>query len=162
MRILPALALAVVLAAAPALAPAAPSEEEMNAINAARADYERGKRAIDRMAWKEAIDALQAAARKDPGNAEFQNLLGFSYRSSGNMEAAFRHYGKALELNPGHRGAREYLGRAYLMTDQPEKAVDQLQQLEKLCPETCRERDLLRKAIDDYPWPPPGRTARGY
>ena len=39
---------------------------------------------------------------------------------------------------------------------------DQLQELEKLCPETCRERELLRKAIDDYPWPPPGRSARSY
>jgi Flp pilus assembly protein TadD len=161
MRIPSALVTAIALAIAlPAVA--APTQEEIDAINASRADYDRGKRAIDRMAWKEAIDALEGAVRKDPGNAEFHNLLGFSYRSSGNMEAAFRHYNKALELNPGHRAAREYLGRAYLMTDQPEKAVDQLQQLEKLCPEACRERELLRKAIDDYPWPPPGRSARSY
>lgn len=162
MRTLPALFLAAALAL-PAAALAAPTEEEVAAINAARADYQRGKRAIDRLDWKEAIAALEAAAGKDPGNADVQNLLGFAQRASGNMDAAFRHYARALELNPGHRGAHEYLGRAYLMADKPEKAVEVLEKLERLCMGACRERDTLRKAIEEYPWPPQSRTtARGY
>lgn len=150
--------LAVLLGASPGAA-AAPTEAEINAINASRADYDRAKRAIDAMQWKEAIAALESAARKDPGNAEYQNLLGFSHRARGDMDAAFRHYFRALELDPSHRGAHEYLGRAYLMADQPQKAVEVLGKLDRLCGEPCREGDLLRRAIADYPWPAPGRTA---
>ena len=140
---------------------AAPTEAEINAINASRADYDRAKRAIDAMDWKAAIESLESAARKDPGNAEYQNLLGFSHRASGNLDGAFRHYFRALELDPSHRGAHEYLGRAYLMTDQPAKAVELLAKLERLCDGPCREGELLRKAIADYPWPAPARTAAG-
>src|SRR5204863_9365540 len=131
-----ALALAATLPAV-----AAPSDQEVSSINAARAEYLRARKAIDQMDWRTAIDALQHAARLDPNDAEFQNLLGFSYRNLGDMDAAFRHYFRALELNPRHRGAHEYLGRAYLMVDKPEKALEHLQILERDCPETCRERE---------------------
>ncbi len=140
-------------------AQAAPSDEEMRAIAAARADYERGRKAIDRMNWKEAIAALESAARLDPQDPEFQNLLGFSHRNAGNMDAAFLHYGKALELNPRHRGAHEYVGRAYLMVDKPEMAMEHLKQLEKVCPAVCKERDMLKRAIDEYPWLPSARMS---
>ena len=157
------LVLALILAcAAPALVRAEASEDTKSAIAAARVDYERGRKAIDRMDWKSAISALESAARHDPRDAEFQNLLGFAHRNNGDMDAAFRHYAKALELNPFHRASHEYIGRAYLMVDKPEKAVEHLKALERQCPEGCRERDLLRRAIDDYPWPSQPRMSRSY
>ena len=157
------LVLALALAcAAPALVRAEASEDIKTAIAAARVDYERGRKAIDRMDWKSAISALESAARHDPRDAEFQNLLGFAHRNNGDMDAAFRHYAKALELNPFHRGTHEYIGRAYLMVDKPEKALEHLKALERQCPDGCRERDLLRRAIDDYPWPSQPRMSRSY
>lgn len=157
------LVLALALAcAAPALVRAEASEDTKTAIAAARVDYERGRKAIDRMDWKSAIAALESAARHDPRDAEFQNLLGFAHRNNGDMDAAFRHYAKALELNPYHRASHEYIGRAYLMVDKPEKAVEHLKALERQCPDGCRERDLLRRAIDDYPWPSQPRMSRSY
>ena len=78
------------------------------------------------------------------------------------MEAAFRHYDRALVLNPWHRGAHEYIGRAYLMADKPDKAIEHLKALERLCGSGCRERDLLRRAIDEYPWPAGSRMSRSY
>ena len=117
------LILAILLAClAPAVARAEASEDAKTRIAAARADYERARKALDRLDWKGAIRELESAARNDPGDAEFQNLLGYAHRNSGDMDAAFRHYFRALELNPFHRGAHEYIGRAYLMTDKPEKA----------------------------------------
>jgi Flp pilus assembly protein TadD len=154
--------IALLLAAASGLARAAASDDTMSAINAARASYEQGKAAMARKDWPAAIRAFEEAARKDPGDAEFQNLLGFSHRSNGNMDAAFRHYLRALELNPRHRPTHEYIGRAYLMTDRPEKAIEHLHFLEKECPEVCKERDMLRQAIDQYPWPPAARMTRSY
>jgi Flp pilus assembly protein TadD len=160
------LALAAMLAcgaAVPATARAAASDDTKSSIAAARADYERGRKAIERMDWIGAIAALESAARHDPRDPEFQNLLGFAYRNKGDMDAAFRHYARALELNPYHRAAHEYIGRAYLMTDKPEKAVEHLKALERDCPAGCRERELLKKAIEAYPWPDAGgRVTRTY
>ena len=155
-------ALLIALAAAPALVRAEAAPDAKTRIAAARVDYERGRKAIDRMDWKSAIAALESAAEHDPLDPEFQNLLGFSHRNAGNMDAAFKHYGRALELNPYHRPAHEYIGRAYLMVDKPEKAVEHLKFLERNCPDGCRERELLKKAIDDYPWPAQSRMSRTY
>jgi Flp pilus assembly protein TadD len=150
-------------AAVPLAARAEASADTKTAIAAARVDYERARRAIDRMDWSNAIAALESAARHDPADAEFQNLLGFAHRNKGDMDAAFRHYRRALDLNPFHRGAHEYIGRAYLMTDKPEKAVEHLRSLERNCPDGCRERELLKRAIDEYPWPDAGaRMTRSY
>ena len=161
-RLLRAIVFAL-LAAAPLAARAEVSPELTNGIAAARADYERARKALDRLDWKAAIRDLESAAANDPGDAEFQNLLGYAHRNDGNMDAAFRHYFRALELNPFHRGAHEYIGRAYLMTDKPEKAVEHLKSLERNCPDGCRERDLLKRAIDEYPWPDAGaRMTRSY
>ena len=54
------------------------------------------------------------AKRKDLGDkkADVYNLLGFSYRkhSEPNLDKAFAAYQIALEVNPEHLGAHEYLG----------------------------------------------------
>ena len=147
---------------APAPARAEASADAKSAIAAARVDYERGRAALDRLDWKGAIAALESAARHDPQDAEFQNLLGYAHRNSGNMDAAFKHYFRALELNPYHRGAHEYIGRAYLMTDKPDKAVEHLKALERQCPDGCKERELLKRAIEEYPWPEQPRMSRSY
>ena len=162
MKLLVPAVLLLLLAAAPLASRAEASPDQSRGIAAARADYEQGKRAIEKMDWKAAIAALESAARHDPGDAEFQNLLGFAHRNLGNMDAAFRHYNKALELNPRHRGAHEYIGRAYLMVNKPEKAREHLKALEGACFDVCREHTLLKKAIDEYPWPTDSRLTRTY
>jgi Flp pilus assembly protein TadD len=155
-------ALLVACAAAPVLVHAEAALDTKTRIAAARVDYERGRKAIEKMDWKAAISALESAAEHDPQDPEFQNLLGFSHRNAGNMDAAFKHYARALELNPYHRPAHEYIGRAYLMADKPEKALEHLKFLERNCPKGCRERELLQKAIDEYPWPSQPRMTRSY
>ena len=161
-RTLTALATALLLAA-PALAQAAATEAQMHAIAAAKADYEAAKRALEREEWKSAISHLQNAARQDPTNADIYNLLGYSHRRNMELDAAFTNYRRALDLNPRHRGAYEYMGRAYLMAGLPEKAKEALEQLEKYCPEVCAERDTLKKAITTWdPWNQSVRAGRSY
>jgi Flp pilus assembly protein TadD len=161
MKLLVPAVVSMLLAVAPLVARAEASPEESNGVAAARADYARARQALDKLDWGTAIVALESAARHDPRDAEFQNLLGFANRNLGNMDAAFRHYFKALELNPRHRGAHEYIGRAYLMVDKPEKAREHLKLLEKACWDTCREYELLKRAIDEYPFPE-ARLTRTY
>jgi Flp pilus assembly protein TadD len=142
--------LASVLVASPTLALADATETNTSRVPAVASDYENAKKAIANQDWKAAIKSLEAAERSDPKDADVQNLLGYSHRKSGNLDAAFPHYARALELNPKHLGAHEYVGEAYLMAGKPAKAKEHLVLLEKFCPQGCEERDDLRKAIAEY------------
>ena len=63
---------------------------------------------------------------------------------------AFKHYQRALDLNPRHRGAHEYAGEAYLIVNNLAKAEEHLAALEKICLIPCEEYEDLRKAIAEY------------
>src|SRR2546425_1110825 len=74
---------------------------------AADPEYAAGKLAIEVRDWNAAIKSFSSAALRAPDNADIQNYLGYANRNAGNLDAAFRHYQRALELNPKHRGAHE-------------------------------------------------------
>jgi len=113
-------------------------------------DYAAGKKAIETRNWQAAIKLLNSAALRDTRNADIQNYLGYAHRNSGQMEFAFKHYGRALQLNPRHRGAHEYVGEAYLLVDNLPKAEEHLAALHKICLIPCEEYDDLRKKIEVY------------
>jgi Flp pilus assembly protein TadD len=96
--------------------------------------------------WPSAIKELQGLSDKH-SNADLYNLLAFSLRNSGDYERARSYYGKALDLNPNHRGALEYSGELYLKTGEADKARSNLQKLEALCPQGCEELEDLREAF---------------
>jgi Flp pilus assembly protein TadD len=109
-------------------------------------DFAAGRQAVEKKDWARAIESLQKAAAKDARNADTHNLLGYSYRNSGQMELAFKHYEQALNIDPRHRGAHEYVGEAYLQVKNLAKAEEHLAALDRLCTFTCEElRDLRRK-----------------
>jgi Flp pilus assembly protein TadD len=98
--------------------------------------------------WKEAIAVLRTIVATDGNDADALNLLGFSLRKSGDLENAEGFYLRALELNPGHKGANEYLGELYVEIGQIEKAKERLETLARLCGNTtCEEYEDLEKAI---------------
>jgi DNA-binding SARP family transcriptional activator len=66
------------------------------------------------------------------------------------MSLVFKEYNAALEIDPKHRQAHEYLGEAYLMVGNVAKAREHLAQLDKLCFFPCSEHADLKKAIADY------------
>jgi len=154
----------LLVACLPLSALAAPSESTMNSINAARAEYQEARKAIAEEDWSDALAALKRAERLDPYSAEIQNQIGFTLRQKGKFDDAVKHYFRALDLDPYHRGAHEYLGRAYLHLGKPEKAKELLTKLEQLCNGgKCPERDLLKQAIDEWdPWKRPSRVGRFY
>jgi Flp pilus assembly protein TadD len=113
-------------------------------------DLEAGRRAIEAQNWKVAIEDFNRAAERDPKNADAQNLLGYSWRKSGNLDLAFKYYNEALRLDPGHRGAHEYIGEAYLMVNNLPKAEEHLARLNQLCFLPCSEYSELKKAVAQY------------
>jgi len=93
-----------------------------------------------------ARDELRGLA-EDTQQADVYNLLGFTLRKTGDYRTSLTYYTKALELEPDHKAAREYLGELYVETGDIAKANDQLARLTTLCPNGCEERDDLAKAI---------------
>ena len=132
----------------PAAAVADPTTEEP--ASAVDPDFAKGRAAVEAKDWPTAIRALSSAALRDTRNADIQNYLGYAYRHTGQMDQAFKHYERALELNSRHRGAHEYIGEAYLMTNELAKAEAHLAALEKICLIPCEEYEDLKKAIAEY------------
>jgi Tfp pilus assembly protein PilF len=115
-------------------------------LNAARS-------AIAAQDWLRAQIELRAALAEAPDLADAHNLLGFSLRKQTppDVNRALFHYRQALQIDPAHKGAHEYIGEAYLMMDRPDLARQHLQSLEQLCQRPpCEERDDLRAAIANY------------
>lgn len=84
-------------------------------------------------------------------HADVYNLMGFSLRKTGDQKQAFTFYRKALDFDPQHKGALEYLGELYVETGQIEKAKANAEQLKKLCPGGCEELADLQEAIEHAP-----------
>lgn len=105
------------------------------------------KAKIEAKNYAGALEELRGLA-EDTQQADVYNLLGFTLRKTGDTKTALTYYTKALELQPGHKAAREYLGELYVETGDMGKAREQLAQLGKLCPQGCEELEDLQKAID--------------
>jgi len=113
-------------------------------------DYAAGKTAIAAKDWNAAIKALSSAALRDTRNADIQNYLGYAYRHTGKLDLAFRYYQRALQLDPRHRGAHEYVGEAYLIANNLPKAEEHLAALQRICLIPCEQYEDLKKAIAEY------------
>lgn len=109
--------------------------------------------AIAAQQWPKALELLKAQQPQLNRNADLHNLLGYVHRKQArpDLDKSFEHYRLALEINPGHRGAHEYIGEAYLMRKQPDKAREHLAALQRLCAGTaCEEYQDLAKALAAY------------
>jgi Flp pilus assembly protein TadD len=141
--------LSVVMAAFAPLA-AADATEVNPGLATRDADYAAGKKAVERKDWTEAVRLFQLSAKRNPDSADLENYLGYSYRNLKQFEPAFRHYERAIELDPRHRGAHEYIGEAYLMTGNLAGAEKHLAALRQICLLPCEELKDLERAVAEY------------
>jgi tetratricopeptide (TPR) repeat protein len=79
--------------------------------------------------------------------ADKYNLLGFTARKSGDLNAAADYYKKALEINPKHIQALEYQGELYLQLGEIEQAKKNLEKIKTICWFICKEKKMLEEAI---------------
>jgi Flp pilus assembly protein TadD len=155
-KILAASLVVALMAAVPALLPgadvqAASSNDGDSGDSADKTrDFDRGQQSFRNGDWQEAVAYFKKAVADDAKNAEAYNLMGYSYRRMGEADPAFDAYAKALDLEPDHRGANEYLGATYLLVGDAEMAQAQLAKLKDLCGNQCKETVKLRKAIERY------------
>ena len=118
--------------------------------SAADPQYNAAVSAIKAQDYAKAIDLLQGYVARSPEDANGENWLAYSYRKSGQLDAAFEHYDKALKIDPKHLGAHEYMGEAYLMVGNLAKAEEHLKILDKLCFLPCEQFTDLKEAVAAY------------
>ena len=149
MRLAAVLLAAWALGGAPLPAHADPTETDSD-LAAADQDYAAARQAMAAKQWEEAIARLRTAEVRHPDHADLQNDLGYAHRNLRQFDAAFKHYERAIELEPRHRGAHEYIGEAYLMVGDVPNAEKHLAALRAICLLPCEELTDLEKAFAKY------------
>jgi tetratricopeptide (TPR) repeat protein len=113
-------------------------------------DYAAARRSADSKNWADAVRLYERAEKRYPDQADLQNNLGYAYRNLKRYDLAFKHYKRALEIEPRHRGAHEYIGEAYLMTGDLESAEKHLAALREICVLPCEELTDLERDVAAY------------
>lgn len=108
-------------------------------------DYIEAQRKVQSMDYRGAIPLLEAVLKKEPGNADALNYLGYSHRKLGDTTKALAYYLQALSNEPEHLGANEYLGELYLEMGDLPKAEERLAVLQRLCSGCVEEAELAEK-----------------
>ncbi len=126
--------------------------ESMSTVPAKPVDpnFAQAKVAIEAGQYAAALPLLQQVVARDPKNADAYNLMGYATRKAGNPNGSLQFYTTALQIDPKHLGAHEYIGEAYLMLDRPQEAEQHLARLDSLCLFGCTEYRMLKTAIASY------------
>lgn len=111
--------------------------------------YKQAAELIDDEEYAEAIPLLQKSIKEKGEYADALNLLGYANRKLGDKAKAMTYYTKALNMEPKHLGANEYLGELYLEMNDLQKAEERLAVLKNACGD-CDEYDDLEDEIADY------------
>ena len=105
------------------------------------------ERLVKEQQFEQSIPFLSRVIGRDPANADAYTYLAFSQRKLGFLNEALGNYLRALDLDPDHISAREYLGELYLQLGERSRAEEQLSRLKLLCPLGCEAREDLTRAI---------------
>ncbi len=111
--------------------------------------YKQAEDLIDDEEYAKAIPLLQKSIQEKGEYADALNLLGYSNRKLGDKAKAMTYYTKALNIEPKHLGANEYLGELYLEMGDLPKAEERLAILKNACGD-CEEFADLEDEIEDY------------
>src|SRR6266481_884307 len=130
-------------------APAYPSAATSEQLAASDAEFRKALAEIKEKKYQPAIDRKMKIYTGTGADADLCNELGFAHRKLGHLDKSLTYYKEALELEPDHLEAHEYLGELYLMMNRPDDAKKELATLTKLCG-ACEQQKELAEAIGKY------------
>jgi tetratricopeptide (TPR) repeat protein len=113
-------------------------------------DFAQALKLVNDGNFAAALPLMEKVVTADPKNADALNVLGYSQRKLGDRDAALENYLAALEIDPEHRGANEYLGELYLEAGELGKAEERLKVLDGACFFGCDEYSELKESIETY------------
>ena len=109
-------------------------------------ELKKARESISKKDWIAAVTVLEPYTKNTTNDADGFNLLGYSYRNLKRYDESLVAYKKALEIDPKHRGAHEYIGIAYIQMSQLTNAKIHLDALDKICTLSCEEYRDLKKS----------------
>lgn len=132
----------------PPAPPVEASSEPVEAEPSAR--YAEGVAAVDAGNYEKALEIFADLTAVDPTNADAFNMLGYTHRRLQNFSESIRNYQTALQIDPQHTGAHQYIGEAYLEINNLEMAEKHLQELNLICLFGCDDFEALEQAVTLY------------
>lgn len=96
-------------------------------------EYAAGIDAFERQDWPAVVFHMARVVGNRPQHDNAWARLGYAHRKLGHTAASLFAYRRALDLDPHHRGALEYLGEAYIELGRYVEAVDMLDRLAGEC-----------------------------
>ena len=128
--------------------------------DAKAAENAKKKRDSATRRFGKALEGFQSASKLAPDFADAWNMVGYCYRRTGDLEKSFQAYWECLKLKPDHEGAHEYLGEAYLLAGQPDRALSELAWLrERKSLEAANLEASLARYRKDHPAAPAAGAA---
>jgi Flp pilus assembly protein TadD len=121
------------------------SKSKENKEDSASKLYAEGVKLAEAGDFGAALERFENANKERKNDPDILNMLGFTQRKLGRLDAAFASYAKALQLRPDFPEAREYLGEAHLQA-----ALEQLRLLSEQG--AAGEVAELRAAIAQAAW----------
>ena len=116
----------------------------------ATADLEDPLEAIKSKNWQKAIDLLLKIIEEYPEDPDAHNFLAYSLRNINRLQDALTYYKLALDLDPNHINAHEYIGQTYLLLGNLNMASHHLSRINEICYDPCEEQTQLHKAIKKF------------
>ena len=126
----------------------------------ARNAYSIGVDLIHHQKIVEALPYLEAALNQYPDDVDLLVYLSYAHRRVAELRTGTSHatelrmaedyYRRVLEIDSDPRDLQVYLGEFYLDLHDPKAAAEQLKVLEGLCPEGCKQRDMLSASLAHY------------
>jgi len=128
---------------------AADSGPPPHIIQKTNPSYAEAKALVKSKKFDKAVVMLEELLKdsKNSSNPDILNDYAYSLRNLKQYDKAEKFYLDALQINPKHIGANEYLGELYLLTKRPEEAK---KRLEVLKPCNCEEYKELKEKIEKY------------
>lgn len=136
---------------APATPAADPATTGWNfpSVQDGRAAYAEAVALINQERYEEAFASLERTQQAVGPHADVLNYMGFTSRKLGRLDATLAYYQEALQIDPNHLGATEYLGELYIQMGALDQARVQLARLDHLCAYGCAQREELARWIED-------------
>lgn len=108
---------------------------------------DRGKLALDRLDFDQAILLFQQSLTADPKNAPAYSYLGQSYQVIGELDLARKYFDLALSIDPDDRLALSESARLDMAERRFDEATARLARLERVCGDPCPEVERLERSI---------------
>ena len=109
--------------------------------------YKKATKQLKEEDYKSALKTLKKYTKSKKKDADGWTLLAFTNRKLKNYNEAESLYIKALNLDPESKVAIEYQGELFVELGRMEEANANLAKLRELCPNSCKELEMLNEYI---------------